>query len=142
MINIHASKEFPGFDVLLYHGYSFDYYVSNVDAIRTNGGYDRADLIMRFLLQKRHLAPSHGSTLYIPDTKKDALIISKIPDFFITGHIHKANVSNYKNITNICCSCWQSKTTFQERVGHNPEPSRVPVVNLKTREVKMLKFCN
>ncbi|MBM3200627.1 hypothetical protein FJZ53_06835, partial [Candidatus Woesearchaeota archaeon] len=33
MINIHASKEFPGFDVLLYHGYSFDYYVSNVDAI-------------------------------------------------------------------------------------------------------------
>ena len=142
MVNIHASEGFPGFDILLYHGYSFDYYVSNVDSIRVNGGYDRADLIMKFLLQKRHLAPTHGSTLYIPDTKKDSLIISKIPDFFVTGHIHKANVSSYKNITTICCSCWQSKTTFQEKVGHNPEPSRVPVVNLKTREVKVFKFCN
>jgi len=142
LVNIHASEGFPGFDVLLYHGYSFDYYISNVDSIRTNGGYDRADLIMKFLLQKRHLAPTHGSTLYIPDTKRDALIINKIPDFFVTGHIHKANVSSYKNITTICCSCWQSKTTFQEKVGHNPEPSRVPVVNLKTREVKVFKFSN
>ncbi len=142
MVNIHSSKDFPGFDVLLYHGYSFDYYVSNVDSVRMNGGYDRADLIMKFLLQKRHLAPTHGSTLYIPDTKKDALIINKIPDFFVTGHIHKANVGYYKNITTICCSCWQSQTTFQEKVGHNPEPSRVPVVNLKTREVKLFKFCN
>lgn len=142
IVNIASTKEFSGFDVLLYHGYSFDYYANNVDVIRTNGGYDRADFIMQFLLQKRHLAPSHGSTLYIPDTKKDPLIITEIPDFFITGHIHKANIGNYKNITTICCSCWQSKTTFQEKVGHNPEPSRVPIVNLKTREVKMLKFCS
>ncbi len=140
LINIHSSKDFPGFDVLLYHGYSFDYYASNVDTIRINGGYDRADLIMKFLLQKRHLAPTHGSTLYIPDTTKDPLVISKIPDFFVSGHIHKANTGNYKNITTICCSCWQSKTTFQEKVGHIPEPSRVPIVNLKTREVKILKF--
>jgi len=142
MVNIHSSKDFPGFDVLLYHGYSFDYYVGNVDTIRLNGGYDRADLIMQFLLKKRHLAPSHGSTLYIPDTKQDPLIIKKIPDFFVTGHIHKANIGSYNNITTICCSCWQSKTTFQEKVGHDPEPSRVPIVNLRTREVKMLKFCS
>ncbi|MBU4501282.1 MAG: metallophosphoesterase, partial [Nanoarchaeota archaeon] len=142
MVTIDSSKDFPGFDILLYHGYSFDYYVNNVDTIRTNGGYDRADLIMKFLLQKRHLAPSHGSTLYIPDVRDDPLIIKKIPDFFVTGHIHKANIGSYNNITTICCSCWQSKTSFQEKVGHNPEPSRVPIVNLKTREVKMLKFCS
>lgn len=142
IVNIASTEEFLGFDVLLYHGYSFDYYANNVDVIRMNGGYDRADLIMQFLLQKRHLAPSHGSTLYMPDTKKDPLIITRIPDFFITGHIHKANIGNYKNITTICCSCWQSKTTFQEKVGHNPEPSRVPIVNLKTREMKMLNFCS
>lgn len=141
-VNIHSSKDFPGFDILLYHGYSFDYYVNNVDTIRINGGYDRADLIMKFLLQKRHLAPTHSSTLYIPDTKKDPLVITKIPDFFVTGHIHKANISAYNNITTICCSCWQSKTIFQEKVGHNPEPSRVPIVNLRTREAKMLKFCS
>ena len=140
MLNIHSSPTFPGFDVLLYHGYSFDYYVANVDSIRNNGGYNRADLLMKFLLQRRHLAPSYTSTLYIPDANQDPLIINKIPDFFITGHIHKSIAANYRNITLICGSCWQAKTPFQEKVGHNPEPARVPIVNLRTREIKILKF--
>ena len=139
-VNIHSSKNFSGFDVLLYHGYSFDYYVSNVDSIRSQGGYDRADLIMKFLLQRRHLAPTHASTLYIPDQQQDPLVIEKIPDFFATGHIHKASVSNYRNVTMICGSCWQSKTAFQEKVGHHPEPCKVPVVDLKTRKIKILRF--
>ena len=139
-VNIHSSEDFPGFDVLLYHGYSFDYFVSNTDAIRNRGGYNRADILMKFLLQKRHLAPTHTSTLYIPDAVKDPLVIERVPDFFVTGHIHKSIASNYRNTTLICGSCWQSKTSFQERVGHQPEPSRVPIVNLKTREIKILKF--
>ncbi len=140
MVTIHSTPEFSGFDVLMYHGYSFDYYVANVDSIRNGGGYDRADLIMKFLLQRRHLAPSHKSTLYIPDSKKDFLVIENVPDFFVTGHIHKTSVANYKGITMISGSCWQSKTAFQEKVGHNPEPCRVPIVNLKTRDIKILKF--
>jgi len=140
MVNIGSTKDFPGFDFLLYHGFSFDYFVANVESIRNQGGYDRADLIMKFLLQKRHLAPTHKSTLYIPDAKKDPLVISNVPDFFLTGHIHKSSVSNYRNVTMICGSCWQSKTSFQEKVGHHPEPCRVPIINLQTREVKILKF--
>jgi len=140
LINIHASNSFSGFDLLVYHGYSFDYYVANVESIRNGGGYDRADLIMKFLLQRRHLAPTHTSTLYIPDIRKDYLVIEQIPDFFIAGHIHKSYVANYRNITMICGSCWQAKTPFQEKVGHNPEPARVPIINLQTREVKILRF--
>ncbi|MBI2651110.1 DNA-directed DNA polymerase II small subunit [Candidatus Woesearchaeota archaeon] len=140
LVNMHSSENFSGFDVLLYHGYSFDFYVSEVESIRNKGGYDRADLIMKFLLQKRHLAPSYTSTLYVPDTEVDNLVISYVPDFFVSGHIHKAAAANYKNTTLISGSCWQSKTAFQEKVGHNPEPSRVPLVNLQTREIKMLKF--
>jgi len=104
------------------------------------GSTDRPDLIMKFLLKRRHLAPSHLSTLYIPDAQKDPNVIDKVPDFFLSGHIHKSSTSNYRNITLICGSCWQAKTLFQEKVGHNPEPSRVPIVNLKTRDVKILKF--
>ena len=140
LVNIGAKKGFPGFDILMYHGYSFDYYMANVESIRNNGGYERADLMMKFLLQKRHLAPTHKSTLYIPDVKTDPLVITKIPDFFMTGHIHYSSVSNYRNITMICGSCWQSKTAFQEKVGHHPQPSRVPIINLQTRDVKILKF--
>lgn len=140
MININSSGNFDGIDVMMYHGYSFDYYVSQVDSLRNQGGYDRADLIMKFLLKRRHLAPSHLSTQYIPDTKKDPLIIETVPDILISGHIHKTSTANYRNTTLICGSCWQGKTIFQEKVGHNPEPSRVPIINLQTREIKILKF--
>ncbi len=140
IVNIHSSEGFPGFDVLLYHGYSFDYYVANVDVLREKGGYDRADLIMRFLLQRRHLAPAYSSTLYVADPEQDTLVIEKPPDFFVTGHIHKSFVANYRNITTVCGSCWQSTTSFQEKVGHHPEPARVPVVDLQTRQVKILRF--
>ena len=140
VVNIHASEGFSGFDVLLYHGYSFDYYVANVDALRNAGGYDRADLIMKFMLKRRHLAPTHASTPYIPDCRQDALVIDRVPDIFATGHIHKSIAANYCATTMICGSCWQAKTAYQEKVGHHPEPSRVPIINLQTREVKILRF--
>ena len=91
-------------------------------------------------MKRRHLAPTHTSTLYLPDVNQDPLVIDRVPDFFATGHLHKSIASNYRNVTLICGSCWQSKTAFQERVGHNPQPSRVPIVNLKTRDVKILRF--
>ncbi|MBW3014899.1 DNA-directed DNA polymerase II small subunit [Candidatus Woesearchaeota archaeon] len=142
LINIDASENFPGFNVLLYHGFSFDYFIANVDSIRNNGGYDKPELIMKFLMRRRHLAPTHKSTLYIPDSEIDSLVINPIPDFFVAGHIHKTSVSKYRNVTLICGSCWQGKTSFQEKVGHHPEPSRVPVVDLQTRAVRILKFGN
>jgi DNA polymerase II small subunit len=140
IVNVGKTETFSGFDVLMYHGYSFDFYVSNVESIRNSGGYHRADLIMKFLLKRRHLAPSFSSTPYFPGHNEDPLLIKKIPDFFLTGHIHYSKVANYKGVTMISGSCWQGKTSFQEKLGHEPEPARVPVVNLKTREIKILKF--
>ncbi|MBS3172231.1 DNA-directed DNA polymerase II small subunit [Candidatus Woesearchaeota archaeon] len=140
VINIGSYENFSGFNILLYHGYSFDYYIDKMDSIRNNGGYDRADLVMKFLLQKRHLAPSHTSSLFIVDPNRDHLIIDEIPDIFASGHLHKSSVSQYGKTTTICGSCWQATTKFQEKVGHHPEPCRVPYLNLKNREVKILKF--
>jgi DNA polymerase II small subunit len=140
MINIGKSESFQGFDVLIYHGYSFDYYVANVNSIRKEGGYDRADLIMKFLLQRRHLAPAHTSTLIIPDPTIDPLFINVVPDIFLTGHVHRTSVSQYKGITLINGSCWQGKTKFQERLGHNPQPSRISVFDLKNGSTKIINF--
>jgi DNA polymerase II small subunit len=142
VVNIGSYTDFEGFDVLMYHGFSFDYYIDKVESIREQGGYDRADLVMKFLMKKRHLAPSHGSTLFVVDPERDELIIDEIPDFFVSGHIHKSSVSHYGKTTLISGSCWQSATKFQEKVGHHPEPCRVPIVNLKTRDVKLMKFCD
>ncbi len=137
---IGACEGFQGFNVLMYHGYSFDHYVANVDSIRMNGGYDRADLIMKFLLKKRHLAPTHASTIVNPTPNSDGLFIGTVPDFFVTGHIHRTSVSQYKSASLINSSCWQSTTSFQERLGHNPQPARLPLVNLKTRDTTIINF--
>lgn len=139
-LNIHYSADFEGFDVLMYHGFSFPFYADHVESIRSNGGQKRADLIMQFLLQRRHLAPSHTSTLYIPDPAKDHLVISQVPDFFVTGHIHRVTVNNYKNITLLNCSSWLSETDYQQKVGLVPEPARAIIVNLQTRDAKVLRF--
>jgi DNA polymerase II small subunit len=139
-INIGAKENFSGFDVLLYHGFSFPYYGDNVEFIRGKGGLERADLIMEMMLKKRHLAPSHTSTLYIPDANKDLLVIDKVPDFFVTGHIHRTTAKNYNSTTLLNCSCWIGQTSYQEKVGLRPQPARLPIVNLKTREIKILKF--
>lgn len=139
MINIGSSKTFSGFNILLYHGYSFDYYANNVDSLRLGGAYHRPTLLSHFLLKRRHLAPTHASTLYIP-TEQDSLVITEIPDIFVSAHIHKSDISSYNGITTICCSCWQAKTPFQEKVGHEPDPCKVPVYNFHTGQINVIDF--
>ena len=140
IVTIAKEEGFSGFDVLMYHGYSYDYYISNVSILRETGGYDHVDTTMKYLLQHRHLAPTHGSSLFVPHPSLDPMVISQIPDFFLSGHVHKCVVSSYRNVGLIAGSCFQAKTAFQEKVGHNPEPCRIPLVNLKTRETKILRF--
>lgn len=140
VIRLGATPSFPGFDFLLYHGYSLIYYSDNVPSIRERGGQKRAELIMKFLLQRRHLAPTHGSNLYIPDPEQDPLVIETVPDFFITGHIHRVAVAAYRGVTMINASAWLDTTDEQERRGLEPQPARLPIINLRTRDVKVINF--
>lgn len=142
IVNIHANDTFPGVDILMYHGYSFDDYSECVPSIKHSGTHisDRAALVMKFLLQRRHLAPQHTSTLYIPDARSDPLVIERVPDLFFSGHIHKAGNLQHRSATIVAASCFQKKTDFQEKVGHDPEPGVVPVVNLQNRQVTHLRF--
>jgi DNA polymerase II small subunit len=139
-VNIHANRDFEGFNVLMYHGMSFNYYAENVDEIRLNGGVHNPENIMKFLMQKRHLAPTHSSTLYIPDIKRDPLIIEKVPDFFVTGHLHRMAATSYKNITLLAAGCWQAQTPFMTKVGVEADPCKAVLVNLQTRDFKILNF--
>lgn len=140
LINIYSSKDFPGFNVLIYHGGSFTYYSEVVESIYVAGGQSRSDLIMKFLLQKRHLAPAYGSTLYLPAFDIDPLVIEKVPDIFASGHIHRLATGNYRNINLINASCWVSQSEDQLKRGIIPDPYKVPLVNLRTREVMVLNF--
>jgi len=138
-VNIGKTETFSGFNVLIYHGFSFCHYMDNVDSLRMANAKTKPDLVMHFLLKRRHLAPTHASTTYLPN-EKDFLLIEHSPDIFIAGHMHHTAVSHYNNILTLCCSSWIPKTTNQEKLGLEPDPCKVPIMHLKTGKVSILDF--
>jgi len=138
-VNIGASENFSGFDVLTYHGVSYHYYANSVSKLILGKAVKSPDKIMAYLLKNRHLAPTHTSVQYFP-SEEDNLIIKKVPDIFVSGHTHKSAVSYYNNILTISTSSWESKTPYQEKMGNEPDFCKVPIFNLKTRAIKMLDF--
>jgi DNA polymerase II small subunit len=139
-LTINKTDNFEGIDILLYHGFSIPFYADSVPSIRKAGGQKRVDLVLNYLLQRRHLSPTHASTQFVPDPERDALVISRVPDIFATGHIHRVSVSNYKNVSCFNCSCWLSLTDYQVKNGIESQPCRAILVNLQTRANNILKF--
>ncbi|HTY44166.1 MAG TPA: metallophosphoesterase [Patescibacteria group bacterium] len=138
-IKMGERKDFSGFDVLTYHGFSFPFYADNVPKLMHAKAMNAPDKIMSYLLKNRHLAPTHTSIQYFP-FDEDYLIIKKIPDIFVSAHTHKSAVSYYNNILLISVGTWEAKTAYQEKMGNEPDFCKVPMFNLKTREVKILDF--
>ena len=129
-----------GFKILMYHGGSINRIIDEIPFIRTNFGHSSPTTVVKEILKRRHLAPMHGLMDYIPCENKDPMVIDIIPDIFTTGDQHRLEISNYNNILLIASSCWQSITPFEEKVGNVPDPCKVPLFNLKTREIKILDF--
>ena len=92
------------------------------------------------MLKKRHLAPTHSLVTYTPFEEYDPMLIEEIPDILATGDLHRPEVADYNGVLLVASSCWQSRTPFEEKVGNIPDPCKVPIFNLKTREVKVLDF--
>jgi len=139
LINVGARSNFPGFNVLYYHGFSFPYYANNVSSLMTKKAMNTPEVIMKYLLKNRHLAPTHASVQYFPG-QVDAHLIRKIPDIFVAGHTHKSAATYYNNILVISSSSWESMTPYQEKFGNEPDHCKVPMFNLKTRAIKILDF--
>ena len=139
LINIGAKKNFSGFDVLAYHGFSFPYYANTIPSLIAGQAINSPDKIMAYLLKNKHLAPTHTSIQYSP-SRKDSLMIRKAPDIFVSGHTHKNGLSYYNNTLVISNSCWEDLMPYQEKMGIEPDFCKVPMFNLKTRNVKILDF--
>ncbi|MFH1787197.1 MAG: metallophosphoesterase [archaeon] len=139
-VKIGIQKNFPGFDILTYHGFSFPFYANNVPNLMLKKSMNNPEEIMKYLLKNRHLAPVHTSTQYFPFNEKDTHFIENVPDIFVSAHTHKSAVSYYNNILIISTSCWESMTPYQEKFGNKPDHCKVPMFNLKTRAMKILDF--
>ncbi len=123
--------------ILSYHGRSIDDFVLKIPTL----SYNTPIQIMREMLTRRHLAPIYGEKNLIAPESQDYLVIQQVPDIFVTGHVHKADVrQNYKGITLINASAWQTQTSFQKIMNFHPDPAKVAVVDLSTREFKFVNF--
>ena len=120
-------------------GFLFFYYANTIASLIKQKSMHSPELIMNYLLKNRHLAPTHGSMQYFP-SENDVHLIRKVPDIFVSGHTHKSGVCYYNNILVISVSSWEGRTPYQEKVGMIPDLCKVPLLNLKTRKIKMLDF--
>jgi DNA polymerase II small subunit len=125
-----------GVEVLMFHGRSLD------DIVNTIPGMDHQhpEKSMRLLLQGRHLAPLYGGKTMLSPENRDYLVIDKVPDILMAGHIHVLGYCNYRGILVINSGGWQDQTDYMQKLGLMPTPGKVPVVNLQTLEVTVLSF--
>ncbi len=124
--------EIEKFKTLLYHGASLHDLFSNVTGLDAS----KPELGMRELLKKRDLCASYGlKHPYVPE-KKNYMIINHEPDLIFMGEMHHNGYTDYRGTRIICNGTWQDRTDYQVRLGHVPTVGRVPVINLKTLQMK------
>ena len=129
-----------GFKILMYHGASINRFIEEMFDIRVKYGYKSPTRVVKEMLKRRHLAPTHGLMDYVPGGGKDEMVINDVPDIIVTANQHRSEVGCYNNILMIACSCWQGITSFEEKIGNISDPCKVPLFNLKTRKIKIIDF--
>lgn len=137
---IELLEEDKIFRVLMYHGASIHSFINEIKSLRLMKAHRCPAKAIVHMLKRRHLAPTHSEVVYIPNAQYDPLVISEVPDILCTGEVHRLDIQNYNGTLIITGSCWQSQTPFEEKVGNIPDPAKVPVLNLKTRELKVFDF--
>ncbi|MGV8144899.1 MAG: DNA-directed DNA polymerase II small subunit, partial [Methanothermobacter sp.] len=114
-----------GINVLIYHGRGFDDLAMTVKGM----SHQQTDIIMKELLEKRHLAPIYGERTPLASEVEDHLVIEEVPDVFHTGHVHINSYKKYKGIHLVNSGTFQSQTEFQKIYNIVPTCAQVPVLN-------------
>jgi DNA polymerase II small subunit len=125
-----------GVEVLSYHGQSLLDFATNIQHLKYNDPVE----IMKIMLRKHHLSPSYGGYTPLAPEHKDYMIIDRIPDIFVTGHVHLATVGEYRGVKLINASSWQSQTSYQKMLNFTPDPAKIPIIDLKNSNITMMDF--
>nr|MDO8135192.1 DNA-directed DNA polymerase II small subunit [Candidatus Njordarchaeum guaymaensis] len=125
-----------GIHFLMYHGRSLDDVIARVP----NLSMRTPEKAMEYLLKCRHLAPEYGARTSLAPENRDRLVIDQVPDVFQAGHIHVARNSTYKGTIVVNCGAWQDQTEYQRRMGVEPTPGIMPILNLQTMNMNLIDF--
>jgi DNA polymerase II small subunit len=95
---------------------------------------------MEYLLKCRHLVPAYGMAASIAPEQEDSLVIENPPDVFHCGHIHVLGRRTYRGTLIINSGAWQEQTDYQRKLGLEPTPGILPIINLQTFQVHTIDF--
>jgi len=123
-------------EILSYHGQSLLDFSTNIQHLKYNEPIE----VMKQMLRKHHLAPTYGGYTPLAPEHSDYMVIDQVPDIFVTGHVHLASIGEYRGVTLINASSWQSQTSYQKMLNFTPEPAKLPIVNLKSGNVTIMDF--
>ena len=125
-----------GVELLVYHGQSLLDFATNIQHLKYNEPVE----IMKTMLRKHHLAPTYGGYTPLAPEHLDYMVIDRIPDIFVTGHVHLAQISDYRGVTLMNASSWQAQTSYQKMLNFIPNSAKLPIVDLKSGNVTMMDF--
>ncbi|MFP4051957.1 MAG: DNA-directed DNA polymerase II small subunit [Thermoplasmata archaeon] len=128
--------EIDGLKTLLYHGSS----INDLSDLLPEVSNHRPITAMKEMMKRRHLVPVYGKKTSIAPEDKDYLLIEDIPDVFVTGHIHRAEVEDYHGTIMINSSTWQSQTEYQKMRDIEPDPAKVMVLDPTENQVSIQNF--
>ncbi|MBS3801976.1 MAG: DNA-directed DNA polymerase II small subunit [Candidatus Thermoplasmatota archaeon] len=123
-------------EILSYHGQSLMDFATNIQRLKYNEPVE----VMKVMLQKHHLAPMYGGYTPLAPEHKDYMIINRVPDIFVTGHVHLANLGEYRGVTLVNASSWQAQTSYQKMLNFIPDPAKLPIADLQHGKVTMMDF--
>jgi DNA polymerase II small subunit len=123
-------------EILSYHGQSLLDFATNIQSLKYNEPIE----IMKIMLKKRHLTPAYGGYTPLAPEHMDYMVIDKVPDIFVTGHVHMSAIDNYRGVTLINASSWQAQTSYQKMLNFIPDSAKLPIVNLKTGNATTMDF--
>lgn len=118
----------------IYSGGSID----NFRSLLSKGKDKKINEIIGEILKRRHLAPVYSEMDIIVSKEKDDLILRDVFDVFVLGGQGILDIGSYNNILTISNSCWKKGMKNFGKVDY----CKVPIFNLKNREVKVLDFSN
>jgi len=121
---------------LLHHGRSLEDLLTSAPGM----SFNNPEKAMELQLRCRHLAPEYGNRTSIALSRSDHLVIEEPPDVFHSGHIHVFGQENYRGTLIVNSGAWQSQTEYQKRLGLEPTPGLLPLVNLQSLKLSVINF--
>jgi DNA polymerase II small subunit len=131
-----AEVKLHGVHFLLYHGTSLNDVMASVPDMELH----HPERAMEYLLKCRHLVPAYGLAASIAPEEEDHMVVENPPDVFESGHIHVLGCLNYRGTLIMNSGAWQAQTDYQRKLGLEPTPGILPVVNLQTLHVTTINF--